>query len=435
MDDRGRLYVGLCLAGLFITVASIAPGFAGPLSQPDVRGVIVPLLVPGMILFSVGILLIIVRKTPLGQGRADLSKAETVVLILLAVSLAGMLTLTSYALVQQTTLIHTRWSEELEDGYLMMASMEQDNPFHVKRVIIRDDDVGDAAALPAVRWLAELAEDEDVKITFAVIPAKLAENPDTADFLNTLDRSRVEFATHGYAHETFFSLPYEEQYRLIGCGTAIITDVLDYRPVSFVPPQGSGNADTSRAARLLGYTAITDMTGYPCYLTNFISSFEYEAGYAPPSHRSFDDFFRSFDDFEASSEEYYLLYLHDWTFLDDGGVLNATRTEQFEGVIHYLREKGVLFMTLREAYAWHADEPVVRTGQIDDSTYYIDLQDCRYGHTLPFMSDRVDAGGIVVTDISPGRVPFLCPVEKMSLTYIFYGEPGHLYSVEIKEEP
>ncbi|MDD3111591.1 MAG: DUF2334 domain-containing protein [Methanofollis liminatans] len=429
MDDRRRFYGGVFLAGFIIAVAGIAPGFAGTFPHLDLRGIVVLLLVPGTILFALGFLLIVARKRSLGQGPAGLRKVEAVILILLVVSLAGMLALTSYALIHQTALLHTKWSEDLETGYLMMTSMDQDNPFYAKKVIIRDDDIGADTSLSSLRWIADLAEEKDISITLSIIPAHLSDNPATVDFLNTLDRNRVEFATHGYAHEAFFPLPYDEQYRLIECSTAIMTEVLDCRPVSFVPPQGSGNADTSRAARMLGYTTITDMIGYPCYLTNFISSFEYETGYTMVSHRSFEEFTRSFEEFEASSEEYYLLYLHDWTFLNDDGTLNTTRTEQFEGVIDYLGDKGVAFMTLGEASAWHLDGPAIRTGQIDETTYYVDLQACRYNHTLTFRSDRADDGAVVVTDLSPGETEVRCAVEKIGPLYRFYGERGHLYSV------
>ncbi|WP_165394772.1 polysaccharide deacetylase family protein [Methanofollis fontis] len=385
-----------------------------------------------MVLLSVGASLILLRQTDHGQQRSDLNKADAVVLIVLSIVLAGMLTFTAYAVVHQTTIIQTRWGEELKDSYLMMASMDENNPFYTKKVIIRDDDVGNATALPAVRWIATRAED-DIKVTFAIIPAELAKYPETAQYLNTLDRSRVEFATHGYAHESFFPLSYEEQSHLIGCGTAIIEDLLNYRPTSFVPPKSSGNVDTSRAARMHGYAIITDMTGYPCYLTNFISSFEYESSYSPPMHRSYEDFFRSFDEFNTSSEEFYLIYLHDWSFLDEGGRLNATRTEQFDQIIRYLTGKNVQFMTLREAYYWQIDKPAIRTGQIDDSTYFIDLQECRYSHLIPFRSENTRAGAITVTDVSPDQTPMRCDVERSGSLTTFQGEQGHLYIVETSD--
>lgn len=425
MDVRRRLYGGLVLTGLILTFAGMAPGFARTFPHLQIREIVLPLLVPGAILVAVGILLVVALKGSLGQGQTGIRRAEAAVLVLLIVSLGGMLALTSYALVHQTTLLHTQWSEELENGYRMMVSMDRDNPFHVKKVIIRDDDIGADTALPSLRWFAGLAGENDIGITLSIIPAHLSENPDTVDFLKTLDRNRVEFATHGYAHEEFSPLPYEEQYRLIESGTAIIRDLLDYRPVSFVPPRASGDPDTSRAARMLGYTTITDMAGYPCYLTNFVSSFEYEADYTVVSHRSFEEFVQSFEEFESSSEDYYILYLHDWTFLDDDGSLNATRTGQFERVIEYLGEKEVAFMTLGEASAWHIDRSAIRTGRIDETTYYIDLQACRYNHTLTFRSDRE----VTVTDLSPGEAESEVQVEQRRHIYKFFGERGHIYSV------
>jgi hypothetical protein len=83
-------------------------------------------------------------------------------------------------------------------------------------------------------------------------------------------------------------------------------------------------------------------------------------------------------------------------------------------------------MTLGEASAWHIDGPAIRTGQIDDTAYYVDLQACRYNHTLTF---RSDGSGVVVTDLSPGEAPVDCAVEKMGGIYKFYGERGHIYSV------
>ncbi len=78
------------------------------------------------------------------------------------------------------------------------------------------------------------------------------------------------------------------------------------------------------------------MRNYPCYVIDFISDFAYETGWDPIQHCSFKEFKSGFDKFYNSSDEYYIIFLHDWTFLDYGKEINETKADAFEKVINYI---------------------------------------------------------------------------------------------------
>ena len=107
---------------------------------------------------------------------------------------------------------------------------------------------------------------------------------------------------------------------------------------------------TTKALRDLGYHSITDMRGNTDYIIDFVSDFEYETSYDPIVHCSFEEFKSSFDAFYDSSDEYFIIYLHDWTFLDEDKELDETKTDTFEEIIDYMKNKDVKFMTIEEAY-------------------------------------------------------------------------------------
>lgn len=263
-------------------------------------------------------------------------------------------------------------------------NIENYNPFYCKKVILRADDISNPDHLPSLSWIANLTINNDMKLTFAVIPASITYNVETAEYLNQLDKGYFEFAAHGYKHTEFKGLPYEEQYNLIENATRAVEEYLHYKPFTFIPPYDSSDVNTTKALSALGYHSITNMKDHPCYVVDFISDIEYETGWdtPPPEHRSVEEFTNSFDEFYDSSDDYYIIVLHDWTFLDEEGNLNETRTHRFEEIIDYIRSKHVQFMTIEEAYQMRIDEDVIKTGMINESGYFIDLQNCSYNHTI-----------------------------------------------------
>ena len=224
----------------------------------------------------------------------------------------------------------------------------QESPFFVKKVIIRNDDVGGKVD-PALEWLTNLTIEKDIKVTYAVIPAVLQNHPETIRYLNDLDREHFEMATHGYHHIPFGGLPYEEQYSLIKKGTEVMENYL-YRPYTFVPPYHSDDINTTKACRDLGYHSISSHPFSFTYIVCFPVDFYWESNWHPVSHHSYQDFKNRFDEFYNSSDEFFVDSLHHLTFYDESGQLNETLVNQFEKSIDYMKIKNIEFVTIEQAY-------------------------------------------------------------------------------------
>lgn len=358
------------------------------------------IIIIGFIFTFIGLLLLVLRDSyPHKNSYFQYSTTELFLLVVLIFSLVffvGWL----YGQYENTRIVATENMENMREQLLMLESMEKDNPFHTKKVIIRDDDVGNLSYIQGVMWLSELCNEKGIKVTYAVIPMELASSPETIAYLNTLDKNRFEFAVHGYEHTLFKGLPYSEQYEQIDNSTKIIKDKLHYKPFTFVPPNGSGDINTTKACKFLGYHSITDVIGYPSYLADFTSDFEWEKSYNPVSHHKFQDFKTSFDKFYNSSDEYYIVYLHDWTFLDEQLRLQNEKTEEFEKAIDYMEKDNVQFFTIEEAYRWNVDEPNIKTFKTGTHDYLIDLTECQYDHAIKFHSPLNMPKSIILTDMT-----------------------------------
>jgi len=362
-------------------------------------------------------------------SRKDIKiKIRELILILILIILFSCISGWLFGQYQNTLLISTTNIQKLDDQVKMMDQMEKNNPFYNKKVIIRDDDVGSSGYLPSLKWISNFVMEKNIKITYAVIPSILIQNNETIQYLNTLDRIHFEFATHGFEHNSFQEFPEENQYILIENGTRIIEENLQYIPYTFVPPYGKGDTNTTKVCRILGYHTITDFTGYPSYIQVIMSDFEYEANYDPPDHRSFEDFKISFDTFFNSSDEYYLFQFHDWTFLNEEGDIDENKCYEFEKIINYMQSTDTQFMTIEEAYNWYVDERTIKTGMINESAYFIDLNKCSYNHTIRFNSPSKRNRTIVIKDVtSEKEVIFYDKI------FEFEGKKGHLYDIYLME--
>lgn len=301
---------------------------------------------------------------------------------------------------------------------------ENSDLFYCKKVIIRDDDIGSGLYLPSVKWIAGLAVSNDFKVTLSVIPTTLVNSLETINYLNQLDQDTFEFATHGYEHIKFGGLPYDEQYTFIKNGTEVLEEHLQYKPFTFVPPYGASDTNTTKVLSDLGYHSITDMRASPCYVEDFVSDFAYETAWDPVKHCSFEEFKSSFDTFYSSSDEYYIIFLHDWTFLNEDKNLNETKTDVFEEVINYIKSKNAQFMTIEEAYRRQTDENIIETGLINENNYFIDLGECTYNHTIKISPPSSWEGDIYLIDEATGQETIL-DKEKIE----FKGTKGHYFNI------
>lgn len=375
------------------------------------------IIIIGFIFLLIGLLLIMTQKKD-SNYNIEISLVAT--LLISVVFTAGWL----YGQYEHTIVMSTQNIEKMREQLLMKDYMENNNPFYTKKIIIRDDDIGNYSYIQSVRWLADLCTRKDVKVTYAVIPNELTSNPETIAYLNTLNRTYFEFATHGYEHIAFKEMSYNEQYDLIRNATSIIEEKLNYRPLTFVPPCGSGDTNTTKACKSLGYHSITDVLGYPSYVIDFTSDFEWEENYNPISHHKLTDFESSFDNFYNSTDEYYIIYLHDWTFLDNRSIPDKEKTKEFEKAVDYMKRDNVQFFTIEEAYRWKVDEPSIRTFEIDKHNYSIDLTECQYNHTIKFCSPLKEDDFIVVRDMNTHD-----EISFNENTFEFSAMKGHWYII------
>lgn len=425
-----KIGIGVLIAGLVALISGLFSHFIERFFFP--RSIIIVdvkwAILVGIIFIAAGIYLLGLNKKRSFAANGSFTVEKTEAILMLIVVLTTVFTMGMvYGEFKGTVSISTKNFEKLENELTMMDSMEAGNPFYTKKVIIRDDDISDSERLTSVKWLSDLAVDRDVKITYSVIPASLVESPETIDYLKSLDMSYFEFAAHGYEHELFKDMPYEEQYSRIENATNILEQTLGYRPVTFVPPQGTGDVNTTKACKMLGYHSITDVMNYPSYIVDFRSDYEWEKSYEPVTHRSYDEFKTSYDGFYNSSDQYYLIYLHDWTFQNENGDLNRQRTGAFENATDYMKKDNVQFMTIDEAYMWHVDEYSVMTYMTDDLTYSIDLTECRYDHNIRFNSPVASYRQITVKDINTSQEEIFH--EK---SFDFEGKKGHWYEVSVR---
>jgi peptidoglycan/xylan/chitin deacetylase (PgdA/CDA1 family) len=292
------------------------------------------------------------------------------------------------------------------------SNIEIYDPFFSKKIILRDDDVFETENWrTTLTWIVNLTIEKNMKLTMAVVPKWIQNNVEAVEYLNQLDKGYFEFATHGYYHSDFRGVPYEEQFALIENGTKIMEECLPSRPYTFIPPFGRSDVNTSKAVNALGYHSITDMKSLPCYVVPFFTdcSLEYGWPYPPlPDHLSFEEVKNHFDEFYDSSDDYYIILFHDFTYiLEEEVKLNETRTDNFEEILDYISSKHVQFMTIEEAFRMKIDEDVIKTGMINESSYFIDLSECIYNHTIKIYPPSTWKGTVYILDDTTGEETLL----------------------------
>jgi peptidoglycan/xylan/chitin deacetylase (PgdA/CDA1 family) len=231
-------------------------------------------------------------------------------------------------------------------------STSYDAPIH-KIVILRSDDVSNVD--PAIRWMSNLTIEKDLRTTYALIPMKLEYDTGLVNYLENLDKEHFEIGTHGYAHENFSGLPYEDQYNLIKNSIELIEDKLHIRPYTFITPYSEADINTTEACIALGYHSISEfwpLNGDISYIDYFNHGFNWENFTPDYNFKSFDEFKDDFDRFYRSTGDTYLIIIHPSSMLNESGKINKTSLDTFEKSIDYIKSKNVDFMTLEQAHKW-----------------------------------------------------------------------------------
>jgi hypothetical protein len=242
-----------------------------------------------------------------------------------------------------------------------------------KIVIIRDDDVFKLE--PGLEWLTTFSVNNNINITYAVIPILIASKNVDKTIIDNLtklidNRNNIELATHGY--DVLGGLPYDVQYSLIDNGTKLMEQYFGSRLYTFISPHGSCDLNTTKACRDLGYHSISGIAVNDSYLPNFLTNFyweDYSISNLPNyriQHIKFSTFVSMFDRFYNSSNEIYVTQMHHATWCNQSGEINTTQIKIFENSIAYMKSKNVEFMTMEQAY---------RLIYLDSSpTYFVNCQ-------------------------------------------------------------
>jgi hypothetical protein len=64
-------------------------------------------------------------------------------------------------------------------------------------------------------------------------------------------------------------------------------------------------------------------------------------------------------------------------------------------------------MTIEEAFQMKIDEDVIKTGMINESSYFIDLSECIYNHTIKIYSPSTWKGTVYILDDTTGEETLL----------------------------
>ncbi|EJN59976.1 DUF2334 domain-containing protein [Halogranum rubrum] len=238
-------------------------------------------------------------------------------------------------------------------------------------VVFRNDDIQPYYRESEMRAVDSVFVEEGVPVTQGVIPnvadsGEIAHDQRLCQYLRAQSERHpdiFEFALHGYTHNattTFYGssefgeVAYEEQYRRISEGTAVIESCTGERPDTFVPPFDTYDNETVRALVRANFTTVS---GGGWFTESYYGQTEpFESGgihHVPNSQPFVEDWsthaFYSDDvleqQFDASYRNHslYVQMIHYQTFTDD------ERLQSLRSLIHHMKSKeGVRFTTLGE---------------------------------------------------------------------------------------
>ncbi len=224
-----------------------------------------------------------------------------------------------------------------------------------KKILLRADDFYWNSA-PWL-WFIDLIDEKQIKGTCALVPVDLEEdwNQDMPWYLWYTDTDSVEQAVHGYTHDDFTEMTYEEQYGELQKAKDVMNDNFLW-PTTFVAPYNNGNLDTLQALEAAGFLSYSGnyVDGYDGDVGQFSTIYCLESdwnGNHPLPHISADDFANVWG-WLSQEDDYICLYLHPHTYLDENGLLSTEETDKLSACVDFLKTQNVEFMTIEQANKW-----------------------------------------------------------------------------------
>lgn len=140
-------------------------------------------------------------------------------------------------------------------------------------IVIRVDDIQDFAFREAQIFLIKENIINQVPFSLAIIAGMFGEDSEIVQTVKLAISSGSEVAAHGWEHEDFARLLFDEQVSLLGKSRSRIKDTLDFDVKVFVPPVFSFSKDTIAAMHEEGYSIISASTevGEPGSVSDIIS--------------------------------------------------------------------------------------------------------------------------------------------------------------------
>ena len=172
--------------------------------------------------------------------------------------------------------------------YLILSILFITNCSQAKKkdisIIFRYDDPSIYSNLKVEKKVLTLFQEQNLSLTFAVIPYRCAGEPADLKPQNTvaLNQTRaniyqkyissgtLEVAQHGYSHQThsstewseFAYMPYKEQVSKVQKGKTLLETLLHTSITSFVPPYNTYDTHTLKTLEALGFLTISaDLRG------------------------------------------------------------------------------------------------------------------------------------------------------------------------------
>ncbi|WDV47778.1 polysaccharide deacetylase family protein [Clostridiaceae bacterium M8S5] len=101
--------------------------------------------------------------------------------------------------------------------------------------------------------MLNILKQKDLKITFFVTGMWAKKNPQV---LKSIYNEGHEIGNHGYFHEKYGNMSYEQNIKEIKKAENIIEDIIGIKPKFFAPPSGHYSNNTIKAANKLDYKVI-----------------------------------------------------------------------------------------------------------------------------------------------------------------------------------
>ncbi len=249
--------------------------------------------------------------------------------------------------------------------FYLHLSIEDLSPKTARAIVIfRIDDPQPQWKENTLKRAANLFIDEGVPVTLGVIPkphnrSSILNYPSFIFFLRrlTMIRRSFEVAQHGYTHlsltkfkgsSEFGGISFEKQIDMMRKGKEILKSA-GFEPRTFIPPFDTYDSNTIRAASELGFIAFSagysneSDPGTPIIVRGMVvinAATSITKDWKTGSVRSFQELKQAFDDIYEKGGVF-VLETHYYR-------LDERTTSTIRELIHYMKEKDVVFMTLGE---------------------------------------------------------------------------------------